>query len=267
MPTFGAEDEAQDMTGYAATRQDRIIGAGGAAALVGLIGYGLVMGLGVDFQRRIADDLTVISVLPESPPPKPDPVPAREKAEKRKEGAAAPPNLKSKATEIVAPPPPIVLRQPPPVVVAPIAGVGFERSTGAAPVAGPGTGSGGQGNGTGSGDAGDGDGGGGGTDAELISNELRYRDLPRDIYDSQAAGMVTYHATIGVDGRLSDCRVVKSSGNRALDAATCALALKDVRFRPARDASGRKVADAALFEQEWTVTRDPDRASDEEGRR
>ncbi|MGY2733111.1 energy transducer TonB [Sphingomonas sp. UYP23] len=248
------------MTGYAATRQDRIIGAGGAAALVGLIGYGLVMGLGVDFQRRIVEDLTVISVLPAPPPPKPDPVPAPKKAEKRKEGAASPPNLKSKATEIVAPPPPIVLQQPPPVVVAPIAGIGAERSTGAAPVAGPGTGSGGQGSGTGSGDGGDGDGGGGGTDAELVSNALRYRDLPREVYESQAAGMVTYHATIEINGRLSDCRVVKSSGNRALDAATCALALQHVRFRPARDASGRKVADSALFEQEWTVTRDPDRA-------
>ena len=260
MPTFGAKERRKDMTGYApASRQDRIIGAGGAAVLVGLIGYGLVMGLGVDFQRRVVEDLKVISVLPDSPPPKPDPVPAPKKAEKRKEAAASPPNLKAKATELVAPPPPIVLRQPPPVVVAPIAGIGAERSTGSAAIAGPGTGSGGQGNGTGSGDSGDGDGGGGGTDAELISNELRYRDLPRDVYESQAAGMVTYRATIGVNGRLSDCRIVRSSGNRALDASTCALALQHVRFRPARDASGRKVADSALFEQEWTVTRDPDR--------
>lgn len=248
------------MTGYApASRQDRIIGAGGAAVLVALIGYGLVMGLGVDFQRRVVEDLKVISVLPDSPPPKPDPVPAPKKAEKRKEAAASPPNLKAKATELVAPPPPIVLRQPPPVplpcpplpVPGPaIAAEPVERSA-PMPAIGATT--------TGSGDSGDGDGGGGGTDAELISNALRYRDLPRDVYESQAAGMVTYRATIGVNGRLSDCRIVRSSGNRALDVATCALALQHVRFRPARDASGRKVADSALFEQEWTVTRDPDR--------
>lgn len=240
-----------------ATTQDRVRSAGGAAALVALIGYGLATGLGVDFPRKIAEDLKVVALLPDAPPPKPDPVPAPKQAEKRKEGAASPPNLKSKATEIVAPPPPIVLRQPDPVVVAPVAGVGNDRSSGAAPIVGPGTGSGGQGNGTGSGDGGDGDGGGGGTEAELVSNALRYRDLPRDLWDAKAAGLVTYRATIGVDGRLSDCRIVRPSGNRALDAATCAMALQHVRFRPARDAAGHRVTDTAVFEQEWTVDHRP----------
>ncbi len=238
-----------------ATTRDRVRGAGGAAVLVGLIGYGLVTGLGVDFPHRIAEDLKVVALLPDAPPPRPDPVPARKQAEKRKEGAAAPPNLTAKATEIVAPPPPIVLRQPVPVVVAPVAGLGDDRSAGAAPVVGPGTGSGGRGNGLGSGDGGDGDGGGGGTEAELVSNTLRYKDLPRDLWDARAAGTVTYRATIGVDGRLSDCRIARTSGDARLDAATCALALRNVRFRPARDARGRKVADSALFEQEWTVDR------------
>ena len=75
------------------------------------------------------------------------------------------------------------------------------------------------------------------------------------MWDARAAGTVTYRATIGTNGRLSDCRVTRSSGNPALDAATCALALRHVRFRPARDERGKKVADSALFEQEWTVDR------------
>lgn len=236
-----------------ATTRDRLRSAGGAAALVGLIGYGLVNGLGVDVPRQVAEDLKIVALLPDAPPPKPDPVPARKQAEKRKEGAASPPNLTSRATEIVAPPPPVVLREPDPIPVAPVAGRGSDRSAGAAPVIGPGTGSGGQGNGLGSGDGGDGDGGGGGTEAELISNKLRYKDLPRDLWDAHAAGTVTYRATIGVDGRLSDCRIARSSGDARLDAATCALALRNVRFRPARDSSGRKVVDRASFEQEWTV--------------
>ena len=236
-----------------ATTQDRLRSALGAGALVGLIGYGLIVGLAPHLTRTLTEDLKVVALLPDAPPPPPDPVPARKEAEKRKEAAAAPPNLKSKATEIVAPPPPIVLRQPDPVVVAPVAGLGNQASAGAALVAGPGTGSGGQGNGLGSGDGGDGDGGGGGTEAELISNKLRYKDLPRDLWDAHAGGTVTYRATIGINGRLSDCRIARSSGNARLDAATCVLALQHVRFRPARDASGRKVADTALFEQEWTV--------------
>ena len=244
------------MTGYGPAREDRIKGAAGSAVLVALIGYGLIVGLGVDVSGRIVvERLQVVALLPDSPPPQPDPVRAPKQAEKREEGAASPPNLTSKATEIVAPPVPIVIPRPQPVVVAPLAGLGSDTSAGAAPVIGPGTGSGGQGDGLGSGDGGDGDGGGGGTEAELVSNKLRYKDLPRALWDARAAGMVTYRATIGVTGRLSDCRVTRSSGNAALDAATCALALRDVRFRPARDENGRKVADTALFEQEWTVER------------
>ena len=243
------------MTGYGSTQADRIKSAGAAAALVALIGYGLVVGLGVSAAQRIAEQLTVVAFLPERAPPKPDPVRAPKQAEKRKEGAASPPNIRSKATELVAPPVPVLLPPPVQMVVAPVAGLGADRSAGAAPVVGPGTGSGGQGNGLGSGDGGDGDGGGGGTEAELVSNKLRYRDLPRALWDAQAAGTVSYRATIGINGRLSDCRIVRTSGNAALDAATCALALRHVRFRPARDEKGRKVTDSALFEQEWTVAR------------
>ena len=243
------------MTGYGSTQADRVKSAGAAAALVALIGYGLIAGLGVGVSRRIVEQLTVVALLPDSAPLKPDPVRAPKQAEKRKEGAASPPNMRSKATELVAPLVPILIPQPAPVVVSPVAGLGSDRSAGAAPVVGPGTGSGGQGNGLGSGDGGDGDGGGGGTEAELVSNKLRYKDLPRVLWDAQAAGIVTYRATIGVNGRLSDCRVTRTSGNAALDAATCALALRHVRFRPARDAKGRKITDSALFEQEWTVDR------------
>jgi len=237
------------MTGYGPAREDRIKGAAGSAVLVVLIGYGLIVGLGVDFPRSVVERLQVVALLPDSPPPRPDPVRAPKQAEKREEGAASPPNLRSKATEIVAPPVLIVIPRPQPVV----AGPGSDTCAGGAPVIGPGTGSGGQGDGLGSGDGGDGDGGGGGTEAELVSNTLRYKDLPRDLWDAKAAGMLTYRATIGVNGRLSDCRVTRNSGNAALDAATCALALRHARFRPARDENGRKVADTAPFEQEWTV--------------
>ncbi len=242
------------MTVYGST-QDRVKSAGAAAALVALIGYGLIAGLGVGASQRIVEQLTVLALLPDSPPPKPDPVRAPKQAEKRKEGAASPPNITSKATELVAPPVPMLIPQPATMVVAPVAGLGSDASAGAAPVVGPGTGSGGQGNGLGSGDGGDGDGGGGGTEAELISNKLNYADLPRALWDAHAAGTVTYRATIGTNGRLSDCRVIRTSGNAALDAATCTLALRHVRFRPARDENGRKISDSALFEQEWTVER------------
>jgi len=130
--------------------------------LVVLIGYGLIVGLGVDFPRSVVERLQVVALLPDSPPSRSDPVRAPKQAEKREEGAASPPNLRSKATELVAPPVLIAIPRPQPVVVAPVAGLGSDTSAGAAPVIGPGTGSGGQSDGLGSGDGGDGDGGGGG---------------------------------------------------------------------------------------------------------
>lgn len=242
---------------YGADRQDRWKGAGAAAVLVAAIGYGLIAGLGVRVTRATADDLNVVAILPDAPPPKADPIPARQPAQRRKQGAASPPNRTAQATPLVAPPPVLRPPAPSPVVAATIAGQGSDPSQGAAPVIGPGTGSGGIGDGTGSGDGGNGDGGGGGVEveAELVSNRLRYRDLPRDLYDAMASGVVRYRATIGTDGRLTACRILRSSGDRALDEATCALALRHTRFRPARDASGRKVPDRAIFEQTWTVGR------------
>ena len=254
MPTFGAKDDAKDMTGYApASRQDRIIGAGGAAVLVGLIGYGLVMGLGVDFQRRVVEDLKVISVLPDSPPPKPDPVPAPKKAEKRKEAAASPPNLKAKATELVVPEPivpPIV--PPPPVIATFKPGPGSDATSGAAPVPGPGTGAGGEGNGTGSGRFGDGDGDGGAeTPPRLLKGRFKNKDFPNAEAVIGAGGIVGVRYTVETDGSVTHCRVTHSSGNAELDATTCRLIERRFRYRPWLDSVGRPVRSTVVHNQEW----------------
>lgn len=244
------------MTAYHPPTQDRIVGAGGAALMVVAIGYGLVAGLSVDFRARAVENLKAFVMAPPAPPPpKPPIAPARHQAQKRKAGAASPPNLTAKATEVVAPP--LVIRplQPPPVTVASVAGPGDAPTTGAALVAGPGSGSGGQGNGTGSGSGGDGDGGGGGTPLRLISGKLRYRDLPRELYDAGVAGAVGMEFDVGVTGRVTACRITHTSGNADLDAATCALITEKLRYRPTRDASGRPVPDTVLGKQEWTVTR------------
>lgn len=242
---------------YGADRQDRWKGAGGAALLVAAIGYGLVSGLDVPIARRLVEDLKVMTVLPDRPPPKPDPVPAPRQAQKRKEGAAAPPNLRSKATEIVAPPPVLRPPSPPPVVVATVARAGSDATAGAAPIAGPGTGSGGQGDGTGSGDGGDGDGGGGGI-APVKVKDMDFLKLPRELVESDVAGRVTMGLTVRTDGKVSNCSILRSSGNRALDEATCALAVRQIRFRPARDRAGHKIAEDITYIQTWDkYGRDP----------
>jgi protein TonB len=59
------------MTGYGPAREDRIKGAAGSAVLVVLIGYGLIVGLGVDFPHSVVERLQVVALLPDSPPPRP----------------------------------------------------------------------------------------------------------------------------------------------------------------------------------------------------
>ena len=59
--------------------------------------------------------------------------------------------------------------------------------------------------------------------------------------------------TVGADGRLSNCRVLQSSGNAELDATTCRIILQRYRFTPARDEHGRPVEDYAEAENEWVA--------------
>jgi len=241
-----------------AFNRDRIVPAIAAVALQLLLGYALIVGLGVAPLPRIVDDIKVFDVArdPIPPPPAPKPVSKPARAP-RPRGAAAPPNLRSHATPVVAPPPAIVIARPPLIVAAPLPGIGAEATAGAAPVAGPGSGSGGQGTGTGSGASGNGD-GGGGSRAEYLRGEIRDRDYPRALRDAGVEGDLTTRYVIGTDGRIADCRVVKSSGSALLDATTCRLVMERFRYRPARDANGRKVTAIEFDHHGWHLGPPPE---------
>ena len=201
--------------------------------------------------------LKTFDVTPPLPPPEHfKPTPARSH---RREGAASPPNLRSKATEIVAPVPIVPIVVPPPVVTTKVAGVGAQATSGAAPVAGPGTGAGGIGNGTGSGGAGDGDGDGGAeTPPRWRKGQLKDSDYPRDAGEAGVSGTVTIRYLVMQDGRVGDCVIVKSSGNGALDETTCRLIRERFRFDPSRDAAGRPVPAWLRENHSWSIENDPD---------
>lgn len=70
--------------------------------------------------------------------------------------------------------------------------------------------------------------------------------FPQDSYPAAARregaeGRVSVTVGIGTNGRVTDCRVVSSSGNAELDGATCRLATRNGRFTPAKDADGQPV--------------------------
>ncbi|SMF61373.1 energy transducer TonB [Allosphingosinicella indica] len=250
--------------------RSRVGGAALTALVHAALGAGLLWGLGVPVSRVVERPLEVFDVLPPPPlreekivppPPRKSPSPEpRRKFAPGREGAAAPPNLKSRATEIMAPDPVIRLPVPPPITAAPVPDTAFDASMGAAPVRGPGTGAGGVGNGRGSGAGGDGDGGGGGwrdDSPPRLIRELRAGDYPRAAADAGIGGTVGVLYTITADGRAVECEVTRSSGDGQLDADTCALVERRYRYDPSRDWRGRPVVSRIEHSITWEVREIP----------
>ena len=238
--------------------RDRVKAGAAAVLIQGLLVYALVQGLAVGMPGAVDAALKVFAIAPEPPPPPiPKPIPPKVYST-RPEGAAAPPNLRSKATEVTAPVPVIVIPVPPTVIVAPIAATGAEASSGASDRAGPGTGAGGIGNGTGSGGAGDGDGEGDYTPPRWKKGRIKDSDYPRAAAEAGASGTVTVRYRIGVDGRATNCVITRSSGNRELDETTCRLIEDRYRYEPSRDPQGRAIGSYMVTDNDWILERDRD---------
>lgn len=233
---------------------ERAGAAGLTALVVGLLGVVLLRGLaGPLLPAAIQDGLATFTVLPDPPPPE-KVVPPPRKVE-RPSGRAAPPNLRSKATEVTAPMP-IIATVPPPIVVAPLPGTGAQATSGASDRPGPGTGAGGVGNGTGAGGYGDGDGSGLEHVPVLIRGDVKGSDVPDWTLERGFHGIVRMRYHVGTDGRVSDCRVVGTSGSAEMDAITCRVVERRFRYRPWRDADGRPVPSTVLRDQEWDIPGD-----------
>lgn len=243
--------------------RERIASMIGVALFHALLGYALLNGLGVEVVARAEQSLTLFDVLDLPPPPArmapPSPAEVDRARPKDPEGAASPANLRATPTAIVAPKPEIRL-PPPPIVAAPAAGQGNAAAAGAADVLGPGTGSGGQGTGLGSGLRGTGTGGGNGGSgvrARWIRGRISEADYPRRALEAGIGGTVYLRFVVAPDGRVSDCAVTRSSGSPELDSTTCRLIMRRFRYRPARDAQGRAIADVVRGEHVWEVGPEP----------
>jgi protein TonB len=247
------------MYGVHPNPRDRLISAGGATILCGVLGYALILGLGVRIPTAIPDALKTFAVSPLPPPPRLETIIPRPATRHRPEGAAAPANLRAKATDTVVPTPIVPPRvPPPPVIVALKPGPGSEATTGAAPVLGPGTGAGGDGDGSGSGRSGDGDGDGGAeTPPKLLNGRFKTRDLRAAEAVIGPGGIVGVRYTVETDGSVTHCGIMRSSGNGVLDATTCRLIELRFRYRPWRDASGRPIRSTVVRNQSWVNQRAP----------
>lgn len=215
--------------------------------------YGLI--------RALAPDLTLPASGPSfaafevgQPTPTPTPQTADAQAAGPPEdeaGAEGDPAARAKARAVTAPQPPIPM---PSRSAAPrAASTGTANRSGAAE-AGDGTGAAGEGLGTGAGGEGQGSGGGGvATQPRLTRSISDVSAFPVPPGGRQArVGTRTIVALqVSAQGRVTACRVYRSSGFPESDAKVCELAYDQIRFEPARDAQGNPVPAQFYYQQEY----------------
>src|SRR6185295_20202811 len=221
--------------------------SGAIALVIGIHAALLFVLLNMSGKMNFADPQSALKLFDVTqPPPPPPPPPAQQQRQKpkEKEGGSAPKNIKSEATPVVAPKPRIETPPVQKIAAAEVPRQGTAPTQGASDVRGPGTGAGGTGTGTGSGAGGNGPGGGGdGGVAEpphLTSPVLTGRDLPRDLLQQWPSGVPVFlRLRVNPQGYVSECNVLRGTGNPTIDNTMCNVAHDRLRFRPAVNRSGQ----------------------------
>lgn len=76
-------------------------------------------------------------------------------------------------------------------------------------------------------------------------------DYPTDVLRGRQSGASTLVWTIGTDGRVSDCKVVASSGVDSLDRAGCRAITARGRYTPALDKAGKPMISHSMRRIMW----------------
>jgi protein TonB len=189
-------------------------------AVVGSLMYAIVSGLAYDVIKHQAERLKVIDVEQQPPPPQEPPPPPKDMPKVPPPPVTPPPLVQVNTPPpvtiqtVTAPPPPVyippVIAAPPPPPAPPPAPHKVQSAQAKGSLVG------------------------------LFDGE---NDYPPSARDSGAQGTAVARLEIGTDGRVSSCSIVKSSGNSALDSATCNIIRRRARFTPARDSNGNPTTD------------------------
>lgn len=78
-------------------------------------------------------------------------------------------------------------------------------------------------------------------------------DYPRASISRRASGEVQVLVTVADDGKPTNCRVVRSSQDADLDATTCAIFMKRVRYEPAVGTDGKPVDGPFYATLRWAL--------------
>jgi protein TonB len=170
------------------------------------LGYAIVTGLAYNVIKKAAQDLKTFDVEEQPPPPEEPPPPPKDMPK-----VPPPPVTPPPLVRMEAPPPPISI---PPVVPAPPPPPPPPHKTQSAQSA--------------KGDL-----------RTLFSGD----DYPASAQASGAEGTAQATLTVGPDGRVTGCNLIRSTGNGALDSTTCNILRRRAKFSPARDSNGNAVSD------------------------
>ena len=180
------------------------------------LGYAIVTGLAYNVIKKAAEDLKTFDVEEQPPPPEEPPPPPKDMPDVPPPPTTPPPLVRMQA----APPPIQVIEAPrpppiPPVVIAPPppAPPPAPRKVQSASAKGSLVG--------------------------LFSPD----DYPASAESAGAEGTARAMLTIGPDGRVTNCNITQSTGNSALDSATCNILRRRAKFTPARDSNGNATSD------------------------
>ncbi len=186
--------------------------------LVGGLLYAIVTGLAYNVIKKTAENLKVVDVEAQPPPPEQPPPPPKDMPK-----VPPPPVTPPPLVQMAAPPPPIqTITAPtppviPPVVPSPPAPPPPPRKTQSASPA-----------------RGD------------VRTSFSDDDYPAAAIAAGAQGTAQARLSIGTDGRVVGCDLVQSTGNSALDSATCRVLRSRVKFTPAKDSNGNPTTDSYL---------------------
>jgi protein TonB len=225
-----------------AERQDQAKAIAAVVAVHAALAFIILTGLNVRAVGEAVSALKTFNIVQPPPPPPVPPPPPRQRPQQAPRKPQGAPAKKAEPSPIVAPPP--VIPAPSPLPAAKIAGTG-SASTAGSGSSGSGTGAGGSGYGLGGGGT-----GGTSTSARKLT-KIPDHEYRRFAATGTAYGSVAISIRVNPDGSVSNCRIMRSSGNPNADALTCQLTIQYVRFSPARDPFGRPISQDVTWVPNW----------------
>jgi protein TonB len=187
--------------------------------VVGSLLYAIITGLAYDVVKKAAENLKVIDVEQQPPPPEQPPPPPKDMPKVPPPPVTPPPLVQTNIAPpptiqtVVAPPTPpvvpptIVAPPPPPPPPPPHKTVSAQSARGDL--------------------------------RSLFSGD----DYPESARDANATGTARASLTISPTGQVVGCTITQSTGNSALDSATCNILRRRAKFTPARDSNGNPTTD------------------------